>query len=67
MVSSLADKKRGLKIMGGERIDSRVALYLTRSQRITLELLAEDRGIGLNKLLRELIDAGRRATEGTDG
>ena len=27
MVSSLADKKRGLKIMGGERIDSRVVSH----------------------------------------
>ena len=62
---SQAEKKRGLKVRG-ERIDSRVALYLRRSQRITLELMAENRGIGLNKLLRELIDAG---TEGgrTDG
>ena len=59
---SLAEKKRGLKVKG-ERIDSRVALYLTRSQRITLELVAEARGTGLNKLLRELIRRGQETLE----
>ena len=60
---SLAEKKRGLKVKG-ERIDSRVALYLSKSERISLELIAETRGMGLNKLLRELIRRGQEAQSG---
>ena len=61
---SIAETKRGLnKVKGGERIDSRIALYLPRSQRIILELAAEARGTGLNQLLRELIQRGQETLE----
>ena len=58
---SLAAKKREDKDNKAEKIDSRVALYLPRSERVALELVAEARGVGLNKLLRELIRRGQAA------
>ena len=63
MISSLAERKRGLHKVKEERVDSRIALYLTRSQRIALELVAEERGTGLNQLLRELIRRGQETLE----
>ena len=64
---SLAERKRGLHKVKEERMDSRVALYLTRSQRITLELIAEERGVGLNQFLRELIRRGQETLEDEGG
>ena len=63
MVMSLAERKRGLHKVKEERVDSRIALYVTRSQRIALELIAEERGTGLNQLLRELIQRGQKNFE----
>ena len=40
-----------------------MALYLPRSERVALELVAEARGVGLNKLLRELIRRGQETLE----
>ena len=60
---SLAAKKREDKDNKAETIDSRVALYLPRSERVALELVAEARGVGLNKLLRELIRRGQETLE----
>ena len=48
-------------------MDSRIALYVTRSQRIALELIAEKRGTGLNQLLRELIQRGQETLEDEGG
>ena len=67
MVMSLAERKRGLHKVKEERVDSRIALYVTRSQRIALELIAEARGTGLNKLLRELIQRGQETLEDEGG
>ena len=58
---SLASRKREGTGNNPEKIDSRVALYLPRSERVALELVAEARGVGLNKLLRELIRRGQQA------
>ena len=67
MVMSQAERKRGLHKAQEERVDSRVALYLTLRQRITLELIAEERGTGLNTLLRELIQRGQQTLEDEGG
>ena len=67
MVMSLAERKRELYKVKEERVDSRIALYVTRSQRITLELAAEARGTGLNQLLRELIQRGQETLEDEGG
>ena len=67
MVMSRAERKRGLHKVKEERVDSRIALYLTRSQRITLELVAEARGTGLNQLIRELIRRGQETLEDEGG
>ena len=67
MVMSLAERKRELYKVKEERVDSRIALYVTRSQRITLELIAEVRGTGLNQLLRELIQRGQETLEDEGG
>ena len=67
MVMSLAERKRELYKVKEERVDSRIALYVTRSQRIALELAAEARGTGLNQLLRELIQRGQETLEDEGG
>ena len=67
MVMSLAERKRELHKVKEERVDSRIALYVTRSQRIALELIAEKRGTGLNQLLRELIQRGQETLEDEGG
>ncbi len=59
---SLAEKKRGFKVKG-ERFDSRVALYLRKSDRIAMELIAEARRVSLCDLLRGYIDAGRKSAD----
>ena len=60
-------KETGTHKVKEERVDSRIALYVTRSQRIALELIAEKRGTGLNQLLRELIQRGQETLEDEGG
>ena len=59
---SLAAKKREDKDNKAETIDSRVALYLPRSSGSPWSWL-QRRGVGLNKLLRELIRRGQETLE----
>ena len=72
MVISLAEKKRRLKdrkparsarAEDGEKLDARVVLYLRRSEKVDLELLAEAQGETLCGLIRDLLERGQKNFE----
>ena len=68
---SLAEKQRQLKDVqrkrgAREKFDQRVMVYLQLSERLRLELIAEERGESLCNVLRGLIRLGQQAVE-SDG
>ena len=72
MLLSLAEKKRRLKVRkpvrtrraeDGEKLDARVILYVRLSEKVALELIAEQQGETLCGLIRDLIQRGRENLE----
>ena len=71
MAISLAEKKRRLKdrkpaparAADGEKLDARVVLYLRWSEKVALELVAEEQGETLCGVIRDFIKRGQKNFE----